>query len=512
MKSWRGVPVLVSVLSGLVACGPVPEGEVEAGGAEEGVASAGDSEAAVGTATTAEGGLVVAQGWAVCDDAAQRVRDIHPTGDSAPGELTEANGRLIFVATDPAHGRELWVTQGAGRETSLLKDVRPGSRGSSPASLTRVGRQVFFVANHDEFGPELWRTDGTEAGTVLVKDVRPGRAGSVPEQLTVVGDTLYFTANDGEHGRELWRTDGTARGTVLVHHFLPGALPGPSDLGLQKLTAWAQDLALVVYEPASSEASLWQVDRKGRVRRLFTLRDGVFSEQEPAGRQLFFTVDEGTGEADLWVTRDTPGTASLVRHFAGDYPSHLTTLHDVVYFQAGAEGFSGEPGDVLHGGELWRSDGTPWGTWVVRDIFPGPESSAPSHLVVVDRTLYFAAAHPLTGRELWRSDGTPWGTWLVRDVQPGPVGSHPEGLTEETGWLFFSASTSGRGREGWYSNGRPWDTNPLMDIALGSRDSRPASFERSGWDVFFRASDTTGDEELWSVPFRPAGYCSAWAR
>jgi ELWxxDGT repeat protein len=97
-------------------------------------------------------------------------------------------------------------------------------------------------------------------------------------------------------------------------------------------------------------------------------------------------------------------------------------------------------------------------------------------------------------------------------VQPGPVGSHPEGLTEETGWLFFSASTSGRGREGWYSNGRPWDTNPLMDIALGSRDSRPASFERSGWDVFFRASDTTGDEELWSVPFRPVGYCSAWAR
>ncbi|MFP2908024.1 ELWxxDGT repeat protein [Pyxidicoccus sp. 3LFB2] len=503
MKSWRGVPVLVSVVSGLmVGCGPVPEGEV-ASGEEQSVP---ESEVAV-EPVTVQGGLVSNGGWEVCDDAATRVRDIHPSASSAPDELVEIKGRLIFAATDPGHGRELWVTKGANKETSLLKDVRPGEPGSSPRSLTRVGNQVFFVAHHDATGPELWRTDGTEKGTELVKDVFPGPAGSVPEQLTAVDDTLYFTANDGEHGRELWRSDGTARGTVLVKDFLPGPPPGPADLGLQMLTAWDKGLALAVYDNASFKAALWAVDKKGRVSRLFSMDYGVFSELEPVGRQLFFTADEGSGEADLWVTRETPGTARHVRHFDGEHPSSLTALGDVVYFQAGAEGFFGDPGDPLHGGELWRSDGTPWGTWVVRDINPGPASSAPSHLVVVDRTLYFAAEHRDTGRELWRSDGTPWGTWLVRDIEPGDGDSDPGNLTEESGWLFFSALRSGHGREVWYSNGKPWDTKPLMDIAAGMLEAKPLYFERSGWDVYFQATDSNGDQELWSVPFRPARYC-----
>jgi ELWxxDGT repeat protein len=498
MKSWRGVPVLVSVLSGwVVACGPAPEGEWESGGAMDVVEVAPESNAAVDT-ETAKDALVSTGAWEVCDDAAQRVKDIHPTGSSAPGQLVDLNGRLIFVATDAEHGRELWVSK--GKKTALLKDVNPHGH-SAPRELTRVGHLVFFVADDGEHGPELWRTNGTEQGTVLVKDIHPD-VGSAPEDFTVVDGALYFTANDGAHGRELWRTDGTERGTKLVHDFAPDQ----ALYGLSRLTAWEDGLVLVHYASEAGQYHLMRVDKQGRVRRLFTSGPAGFSALEPAGRQLFFTVLDALDEADLWVTRETPGTARHVRHLPGDYPTRLTALSDVVYFEAGGEGF-GVPGDPLHGAELWRSDGTPWGTWVVRDINPGPGSSAPSDLVVVDRTLYFAATGPgASGRELWRSDGTPWGTYQVADLNPGG-GSDPAQLTEQDGWLFFSATTPGRGREVWYSNGRPWSTRPLMDIAAGARDASPRDFVRSGWEVYFAASDSTGDQELWSVPFRPMWTC-----
>ncbi|WP_164020658.1 ELWxxDGT repeat protein [Pyxidicoccus trucidator] len=507
MKSWRGVPVLVSVLSGLVVgCGPVPEGEVESGAVE----SARESEAVVGT-VTAEGGLIPNGGWEVCDDVTQRVRDIHPTASSTPDALVEVNGRLVFIADDGQHGRELWVSLGQGRPTSLLKDVNPKGH-ATPRSLTVMGRWLFFVADDGDSGPELWRTDGTEGGTARVKDVAPGRMGAVPDQLTVVDGTLYFTANDGEHGRELWRTDGTEKGTELVRDFTPGMYSSDLD----KLTAWESGLALVRYDPATWNTELWRLDKWGRMSRLFILGYGVFEELEPAGRQLFFTVDAGTGEADLWVTRDTPGTAKWLRHFPGQHPVSLTALEDAVYFVAGGEGDFGVPGDPVHGSELWTSDGTVWGTRMVRDIRFGPESAfAPGYvpqLVVLERTLYFAADDGFFGRELWRSDGTPWGTWLVRDLQPGQAGSDPDALTADTGWLFFSASTSGHGSEVWYSGGWPWDTRPLADIASGAASSDPRSFVRSGWDVFFAATDSAGDRELWSVPFRPTRYCGDRAR
>src|SRR5690242_11284010 len=67
---------------------------------------------------------------------------------------------------------------------SLLKDINtilPVNRDSSPSEfVTLSGSTVLFVASTPDTGTELWRTDGTAAGTALVKDIAVGAGSSSP--------------------------------------------------------------------------------------------------------------------------------------------------------------------------------------------------------------------------------------------------------------------------------------------------------------------------------------------
>jgi ELWxxDGT repeat protein len=52
-------------------------------------------------------------------------------------------------------------------------------------------------------------------------------------------------------------------------------------------------------------------------------------------------------------------------------------------------------------------------------ILPGPESAMPFALGVSDGVLYFVANDGVHGSELWRSDGTPEGTFLLHELSLG---------------------------------------------------------------------------------------------
>ncbi|NPC69841.1 hypothetical protein HPP05_08775 [Corallococcus exiguus] len=490
MATWRGVSVVVLLLSGVIGVG--------CGAAEgEDVSAVGEVSAALESAAYG--------GPQPCGPSARIVGDVRRGEEgSAPETLVEVAGQVFYAANDGVSGRELWMTDGSATEARRVKDVRPGAYGSTPRFLTRMGGRLFFVADDGAHGPELWLSDGTEKGTVLVADIRRGAQGSAPDALTVVGSRLYFTADDGVRGRELWSTDGTAKGTLLTQEFAPG----PASLYLDDLTEWNGKLALVAYGDA---VTLWVVEgRTGSSRALFRGQEqSVVFSLTPAGKdRLFFLVDVGFGEADLWVTRGQPFLTFPLRHFAGDYPSELTPLGSAVYFMAGAEGFFGEPGDLFHGGELWKSDGSLLGTRLVKDVRPGPEGSLPSGLTALDGRLYFAADDGVHGRELWSSNGTAQGTVLVQDVEPGPAGSTPTAFAVLDGWLFFSATTAGRGREGWYSNGDPGRVDPMRDIAPAGMDANPHGFVRAGGSVLFIATDPAQGEEPWALPFLPAARCA----
>src|SRR5215213_6527325 len=109
---------------------------------------------------------------------------------------------------------------------SLVRDITPGLEkweGGESQPVAVAGGLVFFIGGDPAHGDELWRSDGTEEGTFLLKDIVPGPGAGVPGGWWLPGDgvvfadTFYFISKNGEH-HTWWRTDGTTAGTVP---FLP---------------------------------------------------------------------------------------------------------------------------------------------------------------------------------------------------------------------------------------------------------------------------------------------------
>jgi ELWxxDGT repeat protein len=189
---------------------------------------------------------------------------------------------------------------------------------------------------------------------------------------------------------------------------------------------------------------------------------------------------------------------------ASSYPSSLVSAwanpaeQRLVFFVAD---------DGSRGTELWRSDGTPAGTTIVRDIWPGEAGSAPSELTELWETstgesyFYFVAGDEAAGRELWISNGTITGTQRVKDIAEGMSSSNPEQLT--FGKTVFSAEQNqlrqevffiANDKELWVSDG----TNSGTKLLRGFPEqlSPPRSLTRVAGGLFF-ALETIEGWELW---------------
>ena len=465
-----------------------------------------------GTSSAAEAAEPL-RSWEPCGTTAERLADLYPgPASSEPMELVHGDRVLFFTAEDGTHGRELWLSSGTeGPGTFLVEDIQPGAAGADPRDLTMVGGRLFFSADDGVHGRELWVSDGSAAGTHLVKDIRPGAASAIDifvrpgeRRFLEFGGVLYFGANDGMHGSELWRSDGTAAGTYMVEELAPG----PASTFPRRFSRAGS--AFYFVGSRDFDVHLWRsTGVPGAVSVLERVEDNFIFRPTPVKSRLFFLVDNDEGEASLWKTDGTAASTLRLRFFHGEYPHDLVALGSRLVFSAGGNFGGGDFGGEPEGEELWVSDGTVMGTTLLKDLRPGPDSSAPASLAVMDGRVFFAAdSGGGAGRELWVTDGTAAGTVLLKDLEPGAGSSSPEGLTAIQGTLFFSAETAGRGRELWVSDGTAAGTVPLEELNPGAASSSPRGFLRSGWDVFFTAEDGAG-RELWALPFRPTDACGA---
>ncbi|GAA3524640.1 ELWxxDGT repeat protein [Nocardioides daeguensis] len=277
------------------------------------------------------------------------------------------------------------------------------------------------------------------------------------------------------------------------------------------------------------------------------------------GNTVYFAATTDAGGAELWKSDGTSAGTLLVKDI---YPGTSTDTytddegveHTYTYpNSSGPTGFVALGGSVYfsaydptHGRELWRTDGTPNGTQLVKDINPGSSGSMYGYggydyagnsgdlFAVVGNTLYFAARDEDHGQELWQSDGTAAGTVLVQDISPG---STTETYTDDQGvehtytypnssslgdisaagtTLFFSNWDETRGRELWKSDGTANGTAFVKDIYPGTstytytdgqgvehtetsvNDSSPSPLATTASGTFyFSATDGDHGRELW---------------
>lgn len=212
---------------------------------------------------------------------------------------------------------------------------------------------------------------------------------------------------------------------------------------------------------------------------------------------VFFSASTPGRDRELYISDGTVGGTRLVRDIelavsaggtSNSSPNEFVELDGVVYFRAFTQAY---------GSELWRSDGTEFGTWIVADIAPGSESSFPGKLVAMNDRVYFAANDGVNGNELWSTDGTNAGTRMVTDINTGSANSNPDELTVLNNQLIFRARTLASGEELWRSDGTTAGTYSIADIVLGANSGYPRELTVAGSLVYFTAYRPETGIELW---------------
>jgi ELWxxDGT repeat protein len=172
--------------------------------------------------------------------------------------------------------------------------------------------------------------------------------------------------------------------------------------------------------------------------------------------------------------------------------------------------------------DLPASAAEPAAPTLVRDVRPGQDGQldTPLYIFTWGGEVYFPRTSPLTGEELWRTDGTPEGTTLVRDLLPGVV-APPTPINGNEQWGVYAYTEMGdalylvtrRGAQGWEllrKERGSVDTVRLLwrpRVNLFSDDPDPFIQELLpvGGTLYFTATPRGGDAELWKTDGTPAG-------
>jgi len=369
--------------------------------------------------------------------------------------------KMYFVADDSLHGREVWVTDGTISGTSMVKDVNSAPLTSSlnynylSRYLTAVNGKIFFPANDGVHNMEIWVTDGTGIGTYLVKDINPDTCGidtyyyahyAYPGSNCKAFNKFFFAGDDGVHGNTLWVSDGSATGTQLVttdsafqfpiammptdHLLFFDAMGGlcVSDGTTSGTKVLSDSLSPITFNEYASIGDVLYYIGYNAVNYTVCKTDGTIAGTRIIVDSLYNTTSASnwydnnkikqfgptilnnkllfSTDTVLWVSDGTKaGTKSIFT--IGSHIEQLQSINSHVYFKVAVKN-----GTSFHA-EIYSSDGTDTGTKQI--VYPGENHSGTylfinsnnqrSNFAAVNNTLYFFNGYDSSvGIELYKLD------------------------------------------------------------------------------------------------------------
>lgn len=271
--------------------------------------------------------------------------------------LTKSGNDLAFIY----NSKELWLSNGDSTGTFKVQtfdEVPQYEYGKKiPSTLISYNNNLYFAAkSNNEI--ELWKSDGSSGGTQLVKDIYPSES-AYPHNFNIIKNQLFFrTAKD-----EIWQTDGTNSGTFLIK-----TIPREPDY-----------IFRLSEKPNFSAINFTNV---------------IYSKYDTAVGYEPFLFDFSTNTETLIQNLNSLKQTQI-------YSNVKVQMDSVWYFNGISE----------LGAELWRTDGTMAGTYLVKDLNIGSEGSVFKEMIASDSLIFFIIRFANSKMDkLYKSDGTSEGT------------------------------------------------------------------------------------------------------
>ena len=414
------------------------------------------------------------------------------------------NNQLIFSANDSQYGfnTELWISDGTTVGTMVLKEIYPGSYGSNPRNFFVFGTKILFTASNDTDGEELWITDGTSAGTQMVKNIYPGQTSSSIQGFTILNGEAYFYATNDTQGRELWKTDGTAAGTLVLTESINPGPTGTIDNGQELPVANSN----FVYFQINSVVYGKEIGYTNGVNVIpFDLNGGYGdSNSNPkeltlCNNRVYFTATRFNNPRNI-VFIDEYGQASGIFGASESDPKDLRVLNNVLIYTA--VDFNNKR--VMYKFEYLNFFSQ---RELLKDINPtviSGEGAFPSDLskrkfLVTNSQMYFIANDGISGYELWKTDGTTNGTYLIKDQFLGngsPTFSYLQLFDNELFYICNDASNVYKARK---TDGTLAGTIDIESINPGLNLSNIYPISKSGNKFYFTGFNAVSGYELYKI-------------
>lgn len=336
---------------------------------------------------------------------------------------------IIFEATDGINGTELWRSDGTEVGTTIIKNINNTNFGSissisNNSPYITFNNEVYFLADDNIHGSEIWKSDGTKTGTSMLKDINDGNLSVWIEKFyldNINNKLLFYTTSTNSYDRTIWVSDGSSDGTFELSN-----ITDSNTSGLEESFVSVNNATVFTGENDINGNELWVTD--GTVAGTSFFADLNYSNSSNPSKftnvngDLFFRARGTEYGNQLFKSDGTEIGTQLVKDINPGYEciddtSEMREINGVLYFSAT---------DGAHGYELWKSDGTERGTFMVKDIRNGNQSGLQygnlqyytfgQEFTAINDILYFNANDGVHGFELWRSDGTESGTFMIKDI------------------------------------------------------------------------------------------------